>query len=64
MTVHVGGRKVKTVRGARRYVSVSLRGRRAGRVRVVVRIKAVRKGRRLTLRSRRTYRLCARKTRS
>ena len=58
ITIYVGGRKVKTVRGARKYVSVSLSGRKRGKVRVLVKIKAVRNGRRVTLRSRHTYRLC------
>ena len=49
------------MRGARRYVSVSLSGRKRGKVRVLVKIRAVRNGRRVTLRSRHTYRLCTAK---
>jgi hypothetical protein len=58
IAISVDGRRVKTVRGARKYVSLNLSGRKRGNVRVVVTIKAVRKGRRVTLRSRHTYRLC------
>jgi hypothetical protein len=61
ITLHVGGRKVKTVRGAHKYVSLSFRGRKRGQVRVLVNIDAVRSGRRVTLRSRHTYRLCSTK---
>ena len=64
IAVYVGGRKVKTVRGPRKRVALSLRGRKAGSVRVLVKINAVRKGRRVTLRSRHTYRLCAGTNRS
>ena len=63
IAVFVRGRKVKTVRGARRSVSVSLRGK-PGRVRVLVKVKAVRNGRRVTLRSRHTYRLCVKRATS
>src|SRR4051812_31174219 len=40
---YVDGRRVKTVRGAHRYVSLSFRGRQRGTVRVLVKIQAVRK---------------------
>jgi hypothetical protein len=60
-TFYVDGHRVKAVRGARKRVSLSFRGRRRGTVRVLVKIKAVRKGRRVTLRSRHTYRLCTAK---
>ena len=58
ITIYADGRKVKTVRGARKYVSLSLSGRKRGKVRVLVVVKAVRNGRRVTLRSRHTYRRC------
>ena len=60
VSVFVGGRKAGTVRGRRKFVTVRLRGRKTGKVRVVVKIRAVRNGRRVTLRSRHTYRLCIR----
>ena len=63
MTIYVDGRKAKTVRGARRSVSLSFGGRKPGKVKVLVKITAVRKGRRVTLRSRHTYRLCTPKKR-
>ena len=63
IAVYVDGRRVKSVRGARRYVSLSLGGRPRGTVRVLVKIRAVRKGRALTLRARHTYHLCTPKRR-
>ena len=62
ITTYVGGRKVKTVRGRHRYVSLSFGGRGRGSVHVLVKIRLVRNGRRVTLRSRHTYRLCTAKT--
>ena len=59
ITASVDGRRVKRLRGARRFVSLSFSGRARGRVRVVVTIHAVRRGRRVTVRSRHTYTLCA-----
>ncbi|MEY2425567.1 MAG: hypothetical protein QOI61_1139 [Actinomycetota bacterium] len=59
ITVYVGGRKVKTVRGARKSVPLNVRAGKSGKVRVLVVIKAVRKGHRVTLRSRHTYRVCS-----
>jgi hypothetical protein len=64
ITIYVGGRKVKTVPGRHKYVSLSLRGRPHGLVYVLVKIKAVRNGRRVTLRSRHTYHLCTPKRQS
>ena len=64
MTIYVDGRKLETVRRPRKFISLNFSGRPRGTVRVLVKIKAVRKGRRLTLRSRHTYHLCATKKRS
>jgi hypothetical protein len=58
IALYVDGRRAKSLRGARRSVSLSFRGRKKSRVRVLVKITAVRRGRRVTLRSRHTYRLC------
>lgn len=58
--VFVTGRKVRRIRGARKVVKVSFRGRPAGKVRVLVKIRAVRRGKAVTVRSRHTYRLCVR----
>ena len=58
ITTYVNGRKVRRIGGRRKYVSVNFTGRRRGTVRVLVKVEALRKGRRLTLRSRHTYRLC------
>src|SRR3954449_9858802 len=63
-TFYVDGRRVKAVRGPHTSVALSLKGRRRGRVRVLVKINAVRKGRRVTLRARHTYRLCTAKKRA
>ena len=60
ITVFVDGRKAKTVRGARKSVSLTLRGRKRGRARVLVKVRAVRHGRPVTLRSRHSYRRCKR----
>jgi hypothetical protein len=60
ITVYVNGRKTRRVRGHRKYVRVSLRGRRRAKVRVVAVVRAVRDGRRVTRRSRHTYRTCKR----
>jgi hypothetical protein len=56
VTIYVAGRRTKVLRGNRRTVSLKLPARR--RVRVVAVVKAVRKGRRITLRSRHTYNVC------
>jgi len=56
--IYVDGRRVRTVRGAHRHVSLSFSGRRRGAVRVLVKITAVRRGHRVTLRSRHTYHPC------
>src|SRR4051794_20025132 len=63
VAIYVDGRRSKAVRRAHRHVSLSLRGRRRGSVRVLVMIKAVRNGHRVTLRSRHTYHLCTKKRR-
>jgi hypothetical protein len=60
VTVFVNGRKVKRVRGQRRAVRLKLAPRKSGKARVVVVVKAVRKGRTIRLRSRHNYRVCVR----
>src|SRR3954454_14781259 len=61
IALYVDGRRSKILRGAQKRVSLSFRGRKRSNVRVLVKITAVRNGRRVTLRSRHTYRLCVRK---
>jgi hypothetical protein len=60
ITIYVNGRRTRRVRGHRKYVRVTLRGRRRAKVRVVAVVRAVRDGRRVTRRSRHTYRTCKR----
>jgi hypothetical protein len=59
ITIYVNGRKAKRVRGYRRSIRLSLPPRKGGKSRVVIVVKAVRKGKTLRLRSRHNYRVCA-----
>jgi len=58
IAVYVNGRRVRTIVGARSSVTVSLRGRARGKVHVELRVRAIRRGRPVSLRDKRTYRLC------
>jgi hypothetical protein len=58
VTVYVNGRRAKRVRGYRKAVRVRLPARKSGRSRVVVVVRGTRAGRLVTLRVRRTYRVC------
>jgi hypothetical protein len=58
LTVLIGGRVVRTTRRHLRSVRVNLGGRRTGRVAVELRMVATRRHRQITLRDRRSYRLC------
>jgi len=59
VTLYVNGHRVKRVGGDRSTTIVSLRGLPKGRVRVTVTLRAVRRGRRVTVRDHRYYRTCA-----
>src|SRR4051794_14680692 len=63
LTLYVNGRRIKRVRGDRSSTTLSLRGLPAGRVRVTVVARAVRRGRRVTVRDHRVYRTCRPKRR-
>ena len=63
LIVYVNGRRVKRVRGNRSRTTVNLRGLPRGRVRVTVVVNAVRRGRAIKVRDRRTYRTCTAKKR-
>src|SRR3954468_4331394 len=63
LTLYVNGRRVKRVRGDRSATLINLRGLPRGRVRVTVAVRAVRRGRAVTVRDRRFYRTCTAKRR-
>jgi hypothetical protein len=56
--VSTTGARDRTLRGHRTRVTVDLRGRAKGRIRVVLRVDSVRRGRQLRTVDRRTYRTC------
>ena len=58
VTIYVNGHKVKTFRGKRKAVRLKLAPRKAGKARVLVVVNGVRKGKRVKIRSRHTYRTC------
>ena len=58
VVVRINGRRAASLKGNRRTVAVDLRRRRAGRYRVTVAARGVRRGHRVALTVRRTYRIC------
>ena len=62
VTVYVDGRRARRLRGNRTRVTWSLRGKPNARVRVTLVVRAVRRGRHVTVRLRHTYRTCTRRS--
>ena len=58
VVVRINGRRAPSFAGNRRTVAVDLRRRRAGRYRVTIAVRGVRRGHRAALTLRRTYRIC------